>query len=594
MARFNPNDETQLSRLRSSMRWSKKRLAPFRRDYMDALREYVGARFGDEGTATKRPFNEFRMAVDIYSRQLAAQSPHVLALTFDRSLLAQAKMLETAVNSLLLEMDLGVIVREAVKSALLAMGIVKVGLSMPGDGKPGSMYYESGQPYAEVVLFDDWLHDMTARRVDEWSWAGNRYRVSYDDVIDSDLYDRDGKKDLQRMTTGKFSTEGEEEGRSHELSQGTGGFQEEEYRDHVELWDIWLPSDKLLVTLPVQGDGPPLRVIEWEGPERGPYHVLTFGEVPGNVMPSPPAAGWIELNDIMNRLFTKLGRQAERQKTLTFASGSAASDGSGQRIAEAEDGQVIKVDNAQDVREAQYGGIHPGNMAFAMQLKELFSYLAGNLDAIGGLSAQGDTLGQEKIIKSSSSQMVQDAADKVIKFTTGIVSDLGFYIYDDPVAEIPLSMKVRGIEQDIPFQWSPEDRKEAYVKYRIKLEPYSMQSKSPGSRIQSIFTIMSQVLLPMQQQMTEQGVELDVETLMEVVAKYSDLPELQDILRIGGVPIGTMKDDSPKTVQPAATGAGKPQGQYTRTNVTAGASPGGDMMKEFMKSSGSQQPNAAG
>jgi len=568
MARYNPNDEKQLTKLRRSMTWSKTKVLPFRESYMDLLRFYVGHDYGNDGTPDKTPVNTLRLAVDIYGRSLAAQNPNVLAVTFEKTLKSQAKMLEVAVNELLRELDLTVTLREAVKSALFMMGVVKVGLTPPGEGRLRSPFYDAGEPYAENVLFDDWLHDMTARRMTEWDWCGNRYRVPYDMVMENKDYSAKARQAISKPTGAGFTDDGPEENRSHTLSQG-GGPLKEEYREHIELWDLWLPRDKLVITLPVEGEGPPLKVMDWEGPDLGPYHILTFGDVPGNIMPAPPAMMWKDLHDLMNRLFVKLGRQAERQKTVTFASGTAAQDKTGERVMTAEDGQVIRVDDPSSVREAKYGGVDPGNLAFVIQLKELFSYLGGNLDSLGGLSQQAETLGQEKIIRSQSSQLLEELSDRVVNFTSNIVSDLAYYVYTDPISEIPLTTRIQGIDQDIPFTWTPEDRTEDFVKFRIKLEPYSMQAKSPAARLNAVFTILQQVVVPFAQQMQMQGLEVDVEQLLDIAAKYSDLPELMDVIKSSAMDIAAM-------TSPNGGGSGgppdpsKPNGNYTRTSVATG------------------------
>lgn len=565
MPRYNPQDARHLTRLRKSMEWSATKLTPFREKYFEFMREYVGFHYGEEGAPDKAPLNSMRMAVDIYARSLAAQEPHVNCTTYVRKLRPTTRKMESAINQSLQMLNMGVVLREAVKSALFMMGVVKVGLLPPGLESAKGYYYKAGMPYAENVLFDDWSHDMTARRLQEWDWCGNRYRVSYEDVMESPLYDKDAKAMLQRPSYGQDEM-GFNSGRSHHLSQGESVMREE-YRDHIELWDIWLPNDQLLVTLPAHGDTKPLRVVEWEGPRMGPYHILVFGDVPGNVMPAPPAMMWYDMHDLQNRLFLKLGRQAERQKTLTFASGAAVASKTDQRIMDAEDGQVVRTDDPQGVKEIRYGGIDAANAAFLLQLKDLFSYVGGNLDSLGGLSQQGDTLGQEKIIKGSSSQLLEELGDRVIAFSTGVVEDIGWYLYTDPVSEIPVTLKYEGYSRDVESEWKPEHRGDDYMRYNIKIEPFSMSSKSPSQRLNAVFMIVQQAVMPFLQQMQAQGLEVDVESLLTTAAKYADLPEILEIVKASGVPLEMPGMGGGEQGQPDPT---KPNGEYTRRNVATG------------------------
>jgi hypothetical protein len=526
---------------------------------MEVLKQYVGAHYGNDGAADKVPINELRLGVDIYQRQLAARNPRVLIVTNKPHLRPSAYEFETATNHLLQQINLGWSLREAVKSALFMMGVVKVGVSPTSSNQEQGFLHDPGQAYADPVLFDDWLHDMSARRIEEWDWCGNRYRVAYQDVMDSPLFEN---KDS--IPTPNDSTIMGEDPRSHSLSQG-GGPLKEEYRDHIELWDLWLPKERLLITIPADGEGMPLRVVEWEGPERGPFHLLSFASVPGNVMPAPPVMQWLDLHDLINRLFVKLGRQAERQKTITLVSGHSAASGTGNRIMSAEDGQVISTDDPQGAQEITYGGIHQGNMAFTMILKDLFSYFGGNLDSLGGLGAQAQTVGQERLLKSSSSQLIEDMQDRVVEFTKGVVSDLAWYQYTNPVLEQQLTLQVPGYDRDIPFTWGPEQRQADFFDYSFNVEPYSMQSRGPGERLQTIMGLVSQLLVPMMPMMQQQGLTVDFEELIGTISKYSDLPELAAIVKSNGVPsVPPVQAEQEVRQSPVTTR------NYTRTNIPTG------------------------
>jgi hypothetical protein len=321
---------------------------------------------------------------------------------------------------------------------------------------------------------------------------------------------------------------GEGNDRTSDLSSGNS-ITKTEYRRYVELWDLWLPGDKLLVTLPFQQGLGPLEVRDWEGPERGPFHVLAFSTIPGNATPSGPVQQLVELQDLYSTLFNKLGRQAKRQKTITAASGAAEASGAASRIKDAQDGEIIITDHVDSVKEMNYGKIDPANMQFVAYLKELFSYMAGNLDAMGGLSQQGDTLGQEQLLVQSSSQMLLDLQTKTTEFTREVVTDLCWYLYSDPFVELALSKDITGYGS-IPFKWSAERRKEDFFAYVFLVEPYSLQAKGPQQRLNSILQIVTQVLLPLSPQMGEWGMQINLKKFVELVAKYGDMPELNDLI----------------------------------------------------------------
>lgn len=65
----------------------------------------------------------------------------------------------------------------------------------------------------------------------------------------------------------------------------------------------------------------------------------------------------------------------------------------------------------------------------------MMSYIAGNLDVLGGLSAQSDTLGQDRILNQSANQRINDMQSRVYSFTTKVIEALGWYVWNDPTLE---------------------------------------------------------------------------------------------------------------------------------------------------------------
>ena len=58
--------------------------------------------------------------------------------------------------------------------------------------------------------------------------------------------------------------------------------------------------------MPVGKDTKPVRIVEWEGPENGPFHTLSLTcEVPDNIMPVSPAMNLKPLSDLVNGLLRK-------------------------------------------------------------------------------------------------------------------------------------------------------------------------------------------------------------------------------------------------------------------------------------------------
>jgi hypothetical protein len=457
------------------------------------------------------------------------------------------------------------------------MGIMKIGITEEYLAQAKGVPSAGGQPFAENILLEDWLHDMNARRLDECEWMGNRYRVPFDDVVGNPDFNPAAKAAIQKGMNPRLSSAGligNDTRRESDLSTERAVMRTE-FRDHVELWDIYFPQLNLFVTMCDQPGTPVLQTREWTGPQGGPYHILTFSDVPGNIIPAAPAQHLYDMQDLLTRIFNQLGRQALRQKTLTIVDSAANADGTGERVMNGDDGQVIQTSHIDGVREMKYGGIDPGNMQFAVWIKEMMSYLGGNLDSMGGLAQQAKTLGQEQLLSDASSEMLRDMQAKVLTFTKASMADISWYMYTNPLDTYRLEKTIEGFG-NVPFDYGPDKRTEDFFSFHLDIQPFSLQSKTPQERLAAVMNIVQTVVLPMAPQFAEWGIQLNMKELVEILAKYSDLPELTNVLT-SQVPLqgqtiiqpgnsfGQNSTSGRRPLQSPSTSR-----NYTRTNVSAG------------------------
>ena len=89
-----PLDDRKVKRLAEAMRFSNDRLRPFREHRFNAIREYVGRNYSDDGTMDRVPLNMLAMAIQIYSRQLAPNAPRVAVSTLHQKLSEESHGLE--------------------------------------------------------------------------------------------------------------------------------------------------------------------------------------------------------------------------------------------------------------------------------------------------------------------------------------------------------------------------------------------------------------------------------------------------------------------------------------------------------------------
>jgi hypothetical protein len=357
------------------------------------------------------------------------------------------------------------------------------------------------------------------------SYSGNRFRMGLEDAKENPEFNKNRRHKLQSMHRRVHNEDGQR--RISTITQGESDW-EEEYEEQVELWEIFLPKEQLLVTLSEDEDAPPLKIIEWEGPENGPFHMLWFNEVDGNSMSPHPGMLWQGLHQTINALYRKIEREAARSKSVGLVRGQNADDA--ERIRMLSDGEIGVVDNPDSVQEKQFGGIDQRSFAFMLQSKDLFSWLSGNLDALGGLGPQAGTLGQDRLLFASANQRIAGMQDRVLEFTRDVIRDMSYWLWEEPLESYPLTLEFPELDP-MSTELTPEDRdSHAVFEHEMQIEPYSMQHMSPSERLQNINQIVTGIIMPSMPLLQQQGLNVDMAKLMEMYARYSNLPELNELI----------------------------------------------------------------
>jgi hypothetical protein len=208
-------------------------------------------------------------------------------------------------------------------------------------------------------------------------------------------------------------------------------------------------------------------------------------------------------------------------------------------------------------------------LAFFLQVKDLFFTVpGGNLDALGGLSPQSRTLGQDELLNAQASQRISEMKDRTLIYWRDVIRSLAFYEWTEPLRERNLEKKIIGVSESIPVKWSPETREGDFLDYNIDIDPYSLEVQSPAQKVQGIVNVFNQFIAPFGQQMQAQGIGIDFQALMKIIGNYSNLPELGEILTSASVPDISNGTGSPpqsasttrnyvRENRPAATRSGK-------------------------------------
>ena len=507
-----------IKKLHSSIEWSCQMLEKPRAERLSAVQSFCGSHYVKDGLCPATPVNLIELAVTIYLRLLAARSPKCLVTTKVPSLRPFAADMEEALNQIPGEIGLSATLRRAVLEAIFSIGIVKVGIGATNENaKIGD------EPFVSIVQLDDYFCDMSARSWEEVQFEGNDYWM--DTAQMKDLYGVSIEEDDEHGD----SPDGQAQAKSlsvHETGVPLHG--------RALLRDVYLVREGRLVTYAVQSMKV-LRDEPWDGPEGSPYLKLWFSDVPGNLMPMPPVAVWKDLHELENALFRKLARQAEAKKTVAAFSGGNDEDIA--RLKRSKDGEGFRF-NGPKPEQMTLGGIDQASLAFAIQVRDIHSVIAGNLDSLGGLSPQANTATQERLISESSSARIRAMSDSTVDFAKAIFRRLAWYMWTDPVRErtIVKAVSSRPGSLSITKQWTPETRDGDFLDYNFDIDVFSMQDDSPSARMDKFMSIYERIVLPMQPQLEAQGAFIDIQAIFEYVGRNTNLPELSDFVVFPNAP----------------------------------------------------------
>ena len=564
--------EKQFIRLDKSIEWSNRMLEYPKLKRLQAIRQLVGYHYSNEGgPALRNPVPLLAMAISIYIRLLSPQAPRALMTTTRPEMRPTAANFELAVNKIPDEIHLDSTLRRFIMEALFSMGIVKVGLHEIGE----ALGHSYGNTFVDIVTSDDYFLDMSAKNLDQIDYEGNDYWICLDDAKKA-YPDTIGDLAADEYTT--IGPAGENRAESLSADNSADVFKE-------KLWlrDVWVPSDGLVVTYGIKSKRK-LKEVEWTGPECGPYYKLAFNDVPGNLLPLPPVALWRDLHELANTLFRKLGNQAESQKTvLGFTGGD---DESVKNFQGAKDGDGIRY-SGQPGQPMTAGGVSPTTLAFFMQVKELSSYFGGNLDSLGGLSIQAQTLGQDKLLGEAASSQLKDMSSKTVSVVCDIFHALAFYEWNDPIKRRKLEKPIPGTKLSIPVEFGPEAKTGDFSDFVTSIDIYSLQDKSPSSQLQKLGQVMQQYVLPLAPMIQQEGGHIDVQAILKLVSTYADLPEISEIVSFpdeaapGGAATKPQQQQAPDNSQQTTVNAGRPGmtpggASSALQQVLMGGNPGGD------------------
>lgn len=582
--------ELGIPRLCAAMQKSLLVLRTYRTRRKEMIRLYAGADWSDNAADLPRPLNLIGMYVNIVSRSLVNQTPRVMISTWDKKNQIPMQTTQDWCNRQFARMNLGSHLQRWVIDALFWVGIMKVGIVKPLDSERLGHRMWAGQPYAETIDPDDWVLDIHARNFDEVSYEGHRYRAPVDAA--NKQFGLTGEDQVQR-TPMMFNQQGDE--RVSLIGRGFIGGDGDEFGDETDFWEVYLPRHKKILTFRSRDGGPPMTeddlvdAREYIGPYCGPYTHLGYITVPGNLLPKGPVSDLIGLDESANMMVRKLRRQAQRHKQLDLYKGSASKDM--EKINLASDGDAVQVDRLNEIVKWISNPPSPQLMGLMLQFKQLFSWLAGNLDTMGGLARMAGTAAQEQQLNQNSSATIAALQDTTIIQTGKVASDLCWYEWHDPQGIMESVYSPPKLpDEKFPRTLYPHERQQIdWDQIDKKVDPYSLSGQTPMERLQHIRSLVN-MLIPILPVLQQQGVQLDLDFWLRKEGEYSNNPDVERLAHLEEPLPGDPDQQGQGQDQP-----GKPpitQRTYTRKSESE-ATQGGQERDQIQKMMG-QGMNGAG
>ena len=515
------------NRLSKAVNAGFKYMEPFREIRKELLKQYYGRHYGSSEGGKKEPVALVHQATTTLVPNLVYSDPKVQIVTSYVPYRNYAETLAMATNHLIEEIDLRHALRMAVTDSIFSAGWIKTGIAATGQTiDVYGMDLDPGQPYAERVDPDDMVYDPTARDLEEVSYIGNRVRIPEYLALESGLFDPDRVKELTTR-----SEHPSEVKRSAAFGEANKEYREEDVVKYVDVVELWLPHDDVIVTIPwypgdSYHDSEPLSVVEYMGPETGPYHQLGYAYAPDQIMPVAPAVHWYDLHDMVNSIARKMGRQASRSKSVLAYEDSSWEDA--QEIVEASDGEAVRVDNIEGVKEVSYGGAVKDVYDAMSWAKQQFHETAMGMQQLAGVESPEETATQAEILSSNTGVRLSDMQSQVYDFTAEVCQDLMFFLHTDPLIEMPLVKRVDGREEQVFY--TPEMQEGDWLDYHLKVIPHSMARQDPNTRLRRYMEFVSNVLPSLAQTQQMLGPAFNLDAAMSRIGREMGIDELDEFI----------------------------------------------------------------
>ena len=508
-----------------------KKLQKFRKSRKALLAEYVGRFYeGDMGQLipledrAAKPLSLIYQGATTMVANLAYNNPKARVRSGFMKYRPYGELLEMAVNHLQEEQKKRETIRKLIVDAIFSAGFAKCGMASSSQAfYLEGEWHDMGQPYCDRVDLDDLTIDPLAKDWRSVFFVGDRCRVPKTYLRQRGIADDDIRKMDSRYDYGQIRQEVASISGDKELTEAN------ELVQYVDTVDVYVPELGNIYVIPYTKDGSAdtiLNTVPYEGPEGGPYHMLAFAPVPDNLMPAPLAGVWYDLHILAYHVARKAADQATRQKRVVAYIPAASDDAA--ELMDAEDGDYVKVEHIEGIKELGIGGSDPSTYEFVTWARQAYAEAALNLDLLSGTGVDEPTATQSQMVQANTSVRLADMQEQVYYFVAELMNHDLWTLHYDPFIELPMVKRTGGRDAQVVF--TPEEREGDAIDYRLTVAPRSMARQDPNMKARRLMELASNVIPAFAQAAQMLGPAFRIDRALALIAQEMDIEELDEII----------------------------------------------------------------
>jgi hypothetical protein len=482
------------SQIQQAAKMGFERLSAYRRARALFIKAYVGQYYQNKyGLTGDQPLNLLYNAIRIMVPNLVMQNPKNEVTTGFVQHKFYADLLGRGINFTEDIIKLKYTLRRWVVDALFGFGVMKTALNSSSNRVTiDDHIIDPGQVYADLVSLDSFTFDpaCTQPLFQDASFLGHSTVVPRQQLLDVNGYDHDLVSQIPTI-----AQQIEQHSAKNISKDVRFGSEFASLRKLIRVVELWMPDANAIVTTPDPRfmTAPKfLRTVEHFGPDDGPYSFLSFTPpVPDNPIPVAPVSVWYDLHNVSNDMFNKIVDQALRQKDVGLYRPADAD--TAQDIEDAHDGEMVMSDDPNAVNTISLGGQRASNENMLTQLQTWFSYMAGNIEQLGGARSSAATATQAEILQGNANVTIEDARDIVYEGASDIGRKIGWHLFYDPLINLPLPY-VNNQNEEVTIYLTPEERRGDFLDYTFKIKAKSMSRLDPTIKTQRIVEFATNII----------------------------------------------------------------------------------------------------